>query len=316
MSYTHKIVPITSEDQWLSLRKSDLTSTEISALFNLCPYLTKFELYHAKKDGLILPFKENERMKDGKDMEVFAANKVAKKNGWTVRPLQVYARIPELRLGASFDFEAICPKRGKGILEIKAVDYFRHKQKWSEEEIPPHIEIQARHQMLCAKEYNWSCVAAFTSIYDHHEYLFDRDEAFENGLIAASKSFWSDVDNGHAPEPDFVKDAAVISALYKNAGGEAVDLSADNQLSDLLAEYLRVKEEAKSWGDKQDALKSEIHFKMGERAKGFTPEYAVDTGWTKGSEGTVVTTEMVGTVIGAKSGYRKLLVKPYKGDKK
>lgn len=315
MTYTREIIPITSESQWLELRKNDLTSTEISALFNLSPYHTNFELYHAKKDGLILPFKENERMKDGKDMEVFAANKVAKKNGWTVRPLQVYARIPELRLGASFDFEVTCPKRGKGILEIKAVDYFRHKQNWSTDEIPPHIEIQAKHQLLCADEYSWICVAAFTSIYDHHEYLFDRDEAFENGLITASKGFWVDVDAGHAPEPDFTKDAAVISALYKNAGGEAVDLSGDNQLSDLLAQYIQASAEEKSWDEKKSKLKSEIHFKMGEHAKGFTPEYAVDTAWTKGSPGTTVSAEMIGTVINAKAGYRKLLVKPYKGEK-
>lgn len=315
MTYTRKIIPITSESMWLELRKNDLTSTEISALFGLCPYHTKFELYHAKRDGIILPFKENERMKDGKDMEVFAANKVAKKNGWTVRPLQVYARIPELRLGASFDFEVTCPKRGKGILEIKAVDYFRHKQNWSVDEIPPHIEIQARDQMLCADEYSWCVVAAFTSIYDHHEYIFERDYEFEEGLITASKSFWHDVDNGLAPEPDFTKDAAVIAALYKNAGGDAVDLSGDNHLSDLLAQYLHATAEEKSWDEKRDALKAEIHFKMGERAKGFTPEYAVDTGWTKDSEGKVVTAEMVGNMIGAKRGYRKLLVKPYKGEK-
>lgn len=312
--YTHEIIPIESEEAWLALRAVDITSTQTAALFGLSPWQTKFEIFHAKKNNLILPFKDNERMQKGKRMEAYAAQEIAEKNGWQVRHLNIYARIPELRMGASFDYEITCPKRGKGLLEIKSVDYFRHKLKWSEEEIPPHIEIQVKQEMLCHGGYDWACVAAFTSIYEHYEYYFEREEKFEAGLINAVKSFWADVATGKEPDPDFSKDGETIAALYKNLSAESVDLTSDNELPTMIADYERFKEEEKEWGEKKDAKKAEIHHKLGNNASAFLKEGSIDVAWTKGSAGKIITESMIGQIIGAKNGYRKLLYKPYKKD--
>jgi len=309
-----EIIPITSEAQWLALRGADLTSTAISCLWGLSPYQTVFELYHAKRNGIILPFKDNERMQKGKRMEQYAAQEVMDKYGWAGMHAEVYVRIPELKLGSSFDYFVTCPERGKGILEIKAVDKFQHDKKWDDDEIPPHIEIQARHQMLCA-DLDWVCVSAHTSIYESHEYFLTRDKEYENGIIAAAKKFWADVAAGIEPEADFSRDGDVISALYKNATGEA-DLTGDNELPTLLSEYKRISDEAKVFEDKKEAMKNEIHAKLGNTARGYTADAIVDAAWTKGSAGKVVTEDMVGNVIGQRAAYRKLLIKPYGRDRK
>ena len=44
-----KEIPITNKQDWLEYRLLDVTSTEVSALFNVNPYQTEFELYNQKK---------------------------------------------------------------------------------------------------------------------------------------------------------------------------------------------------------------------------------------------------------------------------
>ena len=46
--------PITDKQSWLENRLLDVTSTEVSALFNLNPYITEFELYYQKKDKVVV----------------------------------------------------------------------------------------------------------------------------------------------------------------------------------------------------------------------------------------------------------------------
>lgn len=306
---------IPDEATWLEWRKHDLTSTQIPALFDLSPYHTRFELYHAKKNGLVLPFRENERMAKGKRIEGYAANEIAIAHGFAVSPANVYARIPELRMASSFDFFVYCPTRGKGILEIKAVDTFRHKANWKDDEIPPHIELQARHQMFLADR-EWVMVAAFTSIYEHHEYLFTRDRAYDEGFIAEARRFWDDVDAGREPTPDFTRDGAVIARLHSELEEDFADKTLDDDFNETVAEYMRNKREADAFSAKADELKAKMLFQIGEKRGAFSSRYKITAGMTNGSEGTLVTPEMVGERIGARAGYRQCLVKDLTKGKK
>ena len=47
-----EVIAFRSEQEWLDLRKKDITSTDVAALFNLSPYKTEFELYHEKLSGV------------------------------------------------------------------------------------------------------------------------------------------------------------------------------------------------------------------------------------------------------------------------
>jgi putative phage-type endonuclease len=306
---TREIIEITSEDQWLQLRTHDLTSTAISALFDLSPYCTKFEVYHAKKSGLILPFDENERVKKGKRIESYVAQEVGLKMGWEVQPLNVYARIPGERMGSSFDYEAICPVRGKGILEIKGVDYFQHKAKWLDDEAPEHIEIQLQHQLECIDEYEWGCISACTSIYDTHEYIRERDHDMGLALRTAANKFWADVDAGNEPAIDFYRDGPVLDLLYSKAGGEPIDATKDEELDALISKHVRLGREIKAMDADRDAAKAQIHRRLENAGGAYTAGGKVTCGWTKDSVGKLVTEEMVGTYIGAKKGYRQCLTK-------
>lgn len=311
---TREIIPITSEEQWLAERAKDITSTAIPALFELSPYCTVFELYHAHKNGIVLPFQENDRTKAGKAIEQYAAEVAAEKLSEThgpvaaVRRLDFYARIPGERMGSSFDFEVEFEDGHKLLLELKAVDYFRHKEKWVEGEAPEHVEIQLQHQLECIDRYDHGVIAAFTSIYDCTLYERERDREMGQALRAASRKFWADVDAGNEPAPNFYRDGDVIAALYRHAGGEAIDLTADEGMEELLERFRRNKDEESAFGKEASAAKAEIHRRLGEAAGGYTERFKVTAGWTKDVQGTLVTEEMVGTYIGGRKGYRQCLV--------
>jgi len=98
-------IEIENEKQWLAERAKDVTSTEVSALFGLSPYLTEFELFHQKRDGVTVKFEPNERMKWGNRLESAIAHGAAEDMGWNIAKFNVYMRVQEARIGSSFDFE-------------------------------------------------------------------------------------------------------------------------------------------------------------------------------------------------------------------
>lgn len=308
---TREIIQIASEEQWLAERAKDITSTGIAALFDLSPYCTVFEMYHAHKNGIVLPFQENERTRSGKAMEQYAAQVAAEKIGAVaVRPIDVYARIPGERFGSSFDYELEFEDGVLALLEIKAVDFFQHKKKWDSHEAPEHIEIQLQHQMEAIDRYEHGYIAGFTGIYPENCHIIERerDRVMGAALRSAAAKFWADVEAGNEPSPDFYRDADVIAELYRAAGGEAKDLTADNDMNVLLSQFRRSKDEAAAFDKEAGALKAEIHRRLENAGSAFTEGFKVTANWTKDTEGTLVTQEMVGTRLGARKGYRQCLV--------
>jgi len=326
MSYKHEYISFKNEAEWLSLRNKDLTSTQISALFGLCPYHTEFELYHAKRDGIELPFSPNDHVYKGNRLESFLAEEIALRNGWEVKPFKVYGRLPDLRIGSSFDYEVFIKDpykdektgkeySGKGLLEIKGIGH-NQNYKWLDDEIPPHIEIQVQNELLCSPEHKWGIVGKGVYVMDNPDlYFFDSDSEFQEGLVRASKRFWNSVDKGMEPEADFERDGRMISELYKNVSEDSVDLTSDERILDAIVELNVLKEQESSAKKKIDALKNEIHQKIGSHGKALVKGGYVDAAWTNGSSGTIVTESMVGSVINAKKGFRKLIWKHNKEKK-
>lgn len=154
-----KIIPFTTEEAWLELRKHDLTSSDVPCLFG-CGYISEEELKNNKKTGTSQIFIEDERKQWGLALQDAIANEFARRNQWTIRKKTEYIRIPDLRIGSSFDFEIKIGVQIKNegfpssneLLEIKNIDSLQFKNKWLttgfEIEASPYIEIQVQHQML------------------------------------------------------------------------------------------------------------------------------------------------------------------------
>ena len=294
-------------EDWLEYRKPDITSTDTAALFGLSPYKTRFELYHKHASGIILDFKESDRMRKGTKLEAGIAELAAEQEGWTdLDPFKDYMRLPELRIGSSFDFIAM--HKGKRILvEIKLVDPFRYRDMWIDGQAPDHIEIQAAHEMMVA-DVDQIAIVAWTGGYDANVIYRDRDPEMEAGMIATIAQFWADVVARNEPAPDFARDEATIAAMFRALRQSPADM-ADAGIDDLVTAYELAAMQAREFDKRTSEIKAELHFKLGDIAEAFTNVYKVKAGWTKDTEGTEVTAGMVGQRIGARKGYRRLDIK-------
>lgn len=264
---TVQVIDATDKAVWLSERVKDLTSTDMAALFNCSPYKTPFELWHQKRDGTIIEIEENERMYWGNELEAPIAYGIAKKEGWSIKPLKVYMRLPQHRIGSSFDFAI----DEDGLLEVKMVDYLAYRDGWigegEEIEAPPHIELQAQTELLVSgRKYLYLGVL----VGGNKRFLFRREPDLEvhEAIKAKSAAFWKSIDKNQAPEPDYTRDADFINRLCGFAEpGKIYDATADSVIDSLVSRYKEASDREKKAGEEKDAIKAEILMKIGDAEK-------------------------------------------------
>lgn len=315
------IVPA-SEADWLALRDKDLTSTEAAALFGCSPYATVYELFHRKTGQLVVDFELNDRIKWGNRLETAIALGIAEDHGLIVEPFKAYMRIDGIRMGSSFDFKVtglaagysgdetfrdLFREHGEGIMEVKNVDGLQFKRGWiadgEDMEAPPHIELQVQHQQEVA-DLDWTIVAPLVGGNTPRPFARLRDRAVGQMIVERVLEFWAMVDRGQAPDPDYTQDGATIAKLLANDNGEEVDLRENNRLAELAAIYSQASADEKSAKERKDAAKAESLVIIGHAAKVVGSGFKISAGSVKPSAGTLITPDMIGQRVGARSGYR------------
>lgn len=311
-----------NEAAWLAMRQQDLTSTECAALFGCSPYMTEYELFQRKTGQLVEEFKSNPRIVWGNRLEAAIAYGIAEDYGLIVRPKKHYMRLPEIRMGSSFDFEVVgLADRFDGdekfrdlyrdtpniLVEVKNVDGLAFKRGWIADgdsmEAPPHIELQAQHQMEVA-DAEFVIVAPLVGGNTPMPFYRQRNRQYGQMIRERVAGFWANVDAGIAPEPDYNKDGATIAKMLANDNGQEVDMSGNNRLAELVAEYTAAAADEKAAKGRKDAAKAEALLIIGEAAKVKGAGFTISATSTKPSQGTLVTEAMVGTYVGGRSGFR------------
>lgn len=262
--------------EWLAKRAGDVTSTEISALFDLSPYMTRYELWHRKKNRLIVDGETSERMKWGLRLQESIAQGIAEDQGWMIRRMDEYMRLPDLRMGASFDYAI----GDDGILEVKNVDSLIFKEGWIEDgdglEAPPHIELQVQHQLATSNR-KWAVIGAL--IGGNRVVLIrrERSESIIEAIRGRVAEFWASIEVGQEPEPLWERDATFIAKLYGYAEpGKVID--GDDEISQLAAEYRSISQEQKKTEAIRDGLKARLLTKMGDAEKVKGEKYTISAG--------------------------------------
>lgn len=274
------------EAHWLELRSLDLTSTSVAALFGLSPYITEFELFHRFRDKTS-GFEANERTRWGDRLEAAIAAGVAEDNAWAVRPMKEYIRIPEARIGSSFDFaiEGTAGFPASGILEIKNVDGLQFRDKWivdgSDIEAPPHIELQVQHQMLVSGR-TFAYIAAL--IGGNHIALLKREpnEKVIRAIKLKVAEFFNRIDTNHPPSPDFARDSDFISELYlQSTEGKVLDATTDGEIAMLAREYQIWQKTGADAETQKKAIKAHVLTKIGDHAKVLGDGFSISAGTTR-----------------------------------
>ena len=311
-------IKITDRDTWLKNRVRDVTSTEVSSLYGLSPYKTEFELFHEKRDGLVVEIKDNDRMKWGRRLEESIARGAAEDMGWEIQKLDVYMRDIDARIGSSFDFQILSSTNGPGILEIKNVDWLQYQKSWSDDgagniEGPAHIELQVQHQ-LEVSGFSWAAIAILVGGNETKIVLRNRDKEIGADIRAKVSEFWDRVNSNRPPSADYSRDAEFIIKQLATQVDPNLIVNADPALEELLEKYNFCHKAESDMKAEKRKLQADILKRIDKASKVITSFGSLACGPVKGKAGTLVTPEMVGTVIGASEGYRNFRFFP-KGDK-
>lgn len=304
---TEYLIP-SSEEEWLSWRKQDITSTEASALFNLSPYATKFELFFSKQSGDGSAFEDNERMEAGRHIEPAIASLVSARYDVALTTMKMYARDAEDRIGSSFDYRcedgaAFGFPGEPGIVECKNVDGLIFKRKWLDDETPAHIEIQLQHQ-LEVTGLAWGAIMALVGGNRLVPYVRARDEAVGRSIRSAVRAFWRSIDANDPPPPAYPDDADAVIAVSQFSDGSVFDARKNPLLDEMTFLLAGIKEQIASLETKQKVVKAQILQQVGDAGTLLYSGGKVVMTQTKDTPAKIITPEMIGQEIGGRKGYR------------
>jgi len=301
----HAVDVATNRSQWLALRTKDITSTDVAALFGLSPYLSPFELWHRKRSVETAAVEETERMRWGSRLEASIAQGAADEHGWTIEPFKSYVRLPDVRMGSSFDFRLTSPS--PAILEVKNVDSGVYARNWvdteDQVEAPPHIELQVQHQLEVAQmeeAYLVALVGGNTLKVVHRR----RDREVGNAIRTKVAQFWASIDADTPPPPNYEQDATYIAKVLRRYANEGEVVQADIAVDQLLDRYRAASAAIAKAEEQRDAIKAEVLMRVGTASKVVGLAGTLSCGEVKDSPGKLITPDMVGTYYGARRGYR------------
>jgi predicted phage-related endonuclease len=260
-------IEITSRDQWMALRKQDVTASRVGALFGLHPYVTAARLYY-EQSGIEFPeIEESPVMRRGRLLEGAVALAVEdERPDWNIIKGRYYYRDTELRLGATPDFLIEGDPRGLGVLQTKTAAPSVFEKQWSGgTEIPFWITLQTLTECMLTGAAFGVVAAMRVDPFNLLCPILDipRHETSEQRIRAAVKQFWRDVAQGNEPTIDYGRDKALIQVLTpREVKDKTVDLSGDNELPALLDQRSRLHEMIKTYQDRCEEIDSEIRWKM------------------------------------------------------
>jgi hypothetical protein len=227
---------------------------------------------YMEKAGVEFSEQDNPVMRRGRLLEPAVGLAVAdERPDWTVRPAKEFFCDNERRIAATPDFFIEGDPRGLGILQAKSAAPSVFQRDWSAgTEVPFWITLQALTEMLLTDAAFGAvavlCVDPFDLTCSIHE--LTRHPAAEAKIIAAVKQFWDDVEHGREPQPDYGKDAALISILAprESSPDKTIDLSGHNELPEMLAERALLHARIRMDEARCKEIETEIKFLMRDAA--------------------------------------------------
>lgn len=288
-------VAVKDETHWHDLRSKHIGGSEIASLFyqwqtddgsivfrhmfeeapegaqmlGCCSsYLTGYRLFHIKA-GVLKPDEiDSERVDAGNFLEPAIAEWARKKWDWKIQKVHRYLTVMP-GMGCSRDYEVI----GKGYppVECKNVDWLIFKDKWiadGDEIITPplHIILQLQHQ-IAATDADHGYIVACVGGNELKRGRIERHEPTIARIKAAVARFWVGVDAGEKPH-GFEDYDTVADMFSYGAKDKSVDLTGDNELPMICADYLHAKAEKSKIDERVDLLKAQITERMGDATRG------------------------------------------------
>lgn len=296
-----------------AFRASVVGASEVAALFDESPWLTRFELWHRKAGNVAVPdfnavvdgTPENERIYFGVKLEPVIVEAACER--WGYIPMPTPGRLDNgAGLGGHPDKLVRCPERGPGVLEVKTADWLVAK-KWGDEP-PLHYLLQSQtYQGLAGVAWGDVVVLVGGNQLVRFQYEF-RPKVYAE-IERRVAEFWRSVEAGVAPKPNYTRDGDTLAELHSDPTDTVVDLRRDNRMPELLQEYLDAKAAELAATCRVDAAKAEILEKLGDASAALVEGYSCRVPLQAGSPDRVITADMVGQVIKGRAPHRRFYVR-------
>ena len=189
-------------EEWLSLRKQGIGGSDAGAVCGVNPYRSSFNVY-MDKTAQSTNEDDNERMRQGRDLEDYCARRFCEATGLKVhRTNYLYRHSTHSFMIADLDRVIVGENAG---LECKTSSAWG-AEKWKTlDTVPKSYIIQCQHYMaVMGFDYMYlACVILGT---DFVYYRIERDETLITNLIRIEKDFWeNNVLAKVLPDPDGTK---------------------------------------------------------------------------------------------------------------
>lgn len=233
--------------------------------------MTPFELWQTKRGGLASAFVETEAVKWGRRFEASIAEELAERHRWVIRAKKEYIRLPEHRVGSSFDYE-ITNLGEPVLLEIKNTGVRQlNDEGWTETEFgyeaPSYIEYQVQCELLVS---GYSKCIIGACIGGNEERLIERTLYPEvaDEILAEAAKFWASTE---PPPADYYRDGDIIARLNAYAEPDKVIVASD-RVAQLMAEYRHHANLEACAKDEKEARRAEIFELIGDAEKVTGPD--------------------------------------------
>jgi putative phage-type endonuclease len=269
-------IPILSREQWLELRRGDITASDIAAICGASPYRSAARVW-AEKRGLVPPQEMTDAMRRGLwgEAAVFEAL-MHEHPDWTIRRAKVYLRDTEAGIGATPDGVAMVPGiDGVVIIQAKVVAAPVFMRDWAhgdgsvddvDARAPLHYQLQTLTEMRLADASRGVLAVLVTDTYQWvlREFWVDRHAEAEDAIWRRAREFRQTYLSSDEPPPFQPRlDGDLLPAIYPIDDGTTVDLTGDNALPHLVAERDEIKARMKADKERLDEIEAEIRAKLG-----------------------------------------------------
>jgi putative phage-type endonuclease len=275
-----------SRDDWLTVRKGGIGSSDAGAAVGLNPYQSQLELWMVKtgRDGSlpkIDPNDETSPMYWGTLLEPIVAAHYTRRTGHRVRKINAVLQHPDIPwMLANIDREVIGVPDVQ-ILECKTAGEFGARL-WRDG-VPEYVQLQVQHQLAVTNKAA-ADVCVLICGQEIRIYRIERDDALIARLIELEQQFWHYVQTDTPPPADGSDSADVaLRCLYPHDTGTTLDLTHDSAMSAVFADLLTLRDEITHRAKVAEELKQRIQQCMGDASRALFE--TGDVSWKRSKDG-------------------------------
>jgi hypothetical protein len=319
-------IAIEDDKHWHSLRLKHVGSSDIACLLGLSKRKTRWSTW-LEKSGQLPPIDLDNisHIRNGKQFEPAIAAIGAETFGVKIRKVRRYITADDCPdLGVTEDYEEVAP--GYPPVEIKwsVIGIGWEYDGLNVLTAPDEYLIQIQAQLACSPGAPYARLWGFING-EVRQMIVEPRPVIIDAIKATAKEFMDSVRLKQEPPVDFNLDGDALGRLSLIRNIEAIDWSKDEDAGTLAQMYFLAAADKKSADAAEEWAKNKLLKRILDHCKDtekdnkkvvvLLPKAKISFATVAADPGTIVSPEMVGTVIGVRQGYRRMTIKPKKESK-